>query len=242
METDGPLGLRLYLDELTPEQHVALLASKTIPYIGDPFMFNYAWQGPDGSNMAQALDNGIYSRHKAKFIAWHRHYSRFWKQSILYCDWMYANFTSEIKPHHSGFTPEAEPKFLNAVTGKNLSFAGGMETGRRIWNIDRAIWILQGRHRDMEKLAGFLFKPGGAVPKLLPVYKDGEWRFDPLADMFLDRDGVETFKTNFYDFEGWDTSTGWPSRSTLEGLGLKKVADELQNRGRLGSSGTYKGN
>jgi aldehyde:ferredoxin oxidoreductase len=242
METDGPLGLKLYLDELTPEQHVALLASKTIPYTGDPFMFNYAWQEADGSNMAQALENGIYSRHKAKFVAWHRHYSRFWKQSILYCDWMYANFTSEIKPHHSGFTPEAEPKFLNAVTGKNDSFADGVETGRRIWNQDRAIWILQGRHRDMEKLADFLFKPGAAAHKLLPIYKDGAWHLDvDLDNMFLDKNGVEALKTNFYDFEGWDTSTGWPSRGTLEDLGLKKVADELQRQGRLGASGTYTG-
>jgi aldehyde:ferredoxin oxidoreductase len=221
---------------------VELLASKTIPYTGDPLMFNYAWQGPDGNNMAQALENGIYSSHKAKQIAWHRHYTRFWKQSILYCDWMYANFTSSAKLDHSGATPEAEPKFLNAVTGKNLSFADGMETGRRIWNLDRAIWILQGRHRDMEKLADFLFKPGAATNNPLPVYMDGKWSLDvPLGGMFLDRTGVEIFKTNFYEFEGWDTSTGWPSRSTLEDLGLKKVADELEGVGKLGTSGTYNG-
>jgi aldehyde:ferredoxin oxidoreductase len=241
-ETDGPMGIKLYPDELTPDQVVALLASKTIPYTGDPFMFNNAWQGADGSDMPEALENGIYSRHKAKFIAWHRHYTRYWKQSILYCDWMYANFTSDNKPEHSGFTPEAEPRFLNAVTGKNLSFADGMEIGRKIWNLDRAIWILQGRHRDVEKPAEFLFKPGAAVPKPCPIYEDGEWRFDlPVGDMFLDRNGVETFKTHFYDFEGWDTSTGWPSRGTLEDLGLRMAADELQRQGKLGALGTYSG-
>jgi len=242
METDGPLGLRLYLDEMTPEQHIKLLASKTIPYTGDPFMFDYTWQGKDGSNMAQALETGIYSRHKAKFVAWHRHYSRFWKESIGYCDWMWANFTSDNKPDHSGFTPEAEPKFLNAVTGKDLTFAGGLEIGRRIWNLDRAIWILQGRHRDMEKPAEYLFKPGGSVPKPLPVYKNGTWIFDEtLADVFLDKSGVETFKTSYYEFEGWDKDTGWPSRNTLEGLGLKNVADKLESAGKLGTRGTYTG-
>jgi aldehyde:ferredoxin oxidoreductase len=241
-EIAGPMGIKWYTEDMTPEQHLLLFASKTIPYTGDPFMFNHAWQGADGSNMAQALENGVYSRHKAKFVAWHRHYTRFWKQSILYCDWMYANFTSDNKPDHSGFTPEAEPKFLNAVTGKNLSFAEGMEIGRRIWNLDRAIWILQGRHRDMEKLAGFLFKPGASFPKPLPVYVDGKWSLDiPLGDMCLDEKGVETFKTYFYEFEGWDTSSGWPSRGTLEDLGLKKVADKLESVGKLGSSGTYTG-
>jgi aldehyde:ferredoxin oxidoreductase len=155
---------------------------------------------------------------------------------------LYANFTNADRPGYSGYTPEAEPKFLNAVTGKNLSFAEGMEIGRKIWNLDRAVWILQGRHRDMEKLAGFLFKPGAAGPFPFPVYLDGKWRLDvPLIDMFLDRNGVETFKTHFYEFEGWDTSTGWPSRGTLEGLGLKKVADELESAGKLGASGTYTG-
>jgi aldehyde:ferredoxin oxidoreductase len=205
-------------------------------------MFNYAWQGTDGSNMEQALENGIYSRYKAKFVAWHRHYSRFWKESVGYCDFVFANFTSAKKPDHSGFTPEAEPKFLNAVTGKNLSFAGGMEIGRRIWNLDRAIWILQGRQRDMEQPADFLFKKGGAVHKPLPVLKDGKWTFDePLGDVFLDKSGVETFKSRFYDFEGWDKDTGWPSRNTLEDMGLKKVADELESAGKLGTTGTYTG-
>ena len=60
--------------------------------------------------------------------------------------------------------------------------------------------------------------------------------------MFLDKTGVETFKTNFYDFEGWDPNTGWPSRSTLEDLGLKKIADKLESARKLGISGTYAGN
>jgi hypothetical protein len=71
---------------------------------------------------------------------------------------------------------------------------------------------------------------------------NGKWSVDvSLVDVFLDESGVEAFKTNFYEFEGWDKSTGWPSRSTLEDLGLKGVADELESAGRLGSSGTYTG-
>jgi hypothetical protein len=36
-----------------------------------------------------------------------------------------------------------------------------------------------------------------------------------------------------YDFEGWNTANGWPKRSILENLGLKKVADTLQSKGKL---------
>jgi len=38
----------------------------------------------------------------------------------------------------------------------------------------------------------------------------------------------------FYDFEGWNTANGWPKRGTLEGMGLKNVADTLESKGRLG--------
>ena len=50
----------------------------------------------------------------------------------------------------------------------------------------------------------------------------------------MDDVGVELFKTNFYKLEGWDIKTGWPTRKTLEGLGLKKIADTLASRSKLG--------
>jgi aldehyde:ferredoxin oxidoreductase len=56
-----------------------------------------------------------------------------------------------------------------------------------------------------------------------------------LLDMYLDDAGVELFKTNFYKLEGWDVNTGWPTRKTLEGLGLKRVADAMARRQRLGA-------
>jgi len=219
------------------EEIVNTYAEKFVPYTGDPFMFNYRWQGPE------ALTEGIYSDHFAKRVAWDRHYTRFYNQCLGYCDWafwpMFIN-PAATTGDNRGVSPEAETRFFNAVTGKNMTFAEGMEIGRRVWNLDRAFWILQGRHRDVEKFAGFLFKPGVAsdASKTLPIYEDGVWTIrstTELADMYLDRDGVEAWKTEFYNVEGWDTSSGWPTRSTLEGLNLGNVADELQAAGKLGS-------
>jgi aldehyde:ferredoxin oxidoreductase len=68
-----------------------------------------------------------------------------------------------------------------------------------------------------------------------PVYQDGKWSFEDQADLYLDRKGVETFKTNFYKLEGWNVDTGWPTRTTLEGLGMKKVADLMAAKGKLGA-------
>jgi aldehyde:ferredoxin oxidoreductase len=39
---------------------------------------------------------------------------------------------------------------------------------------------------------------------------------------------------DYYTVRGWDQATGYPKREKLESLGLKAVADELAQLGRLG--------
>lgn len=166
---------------------------------------------------------------------------------MLYCDFMWPRFFDVSAPDFVGYSPEFEPRFYNAVTGQNLSFADGVEIGRKVWNLNRAIWVLQGRHRDMENFAEFMYTPAGSLINYvqnididnppLTVYKNGKWVMTTLENLYLDKAGVEQWKTNFYKVEGWDTKTGWPTRKTLEELGLKKVADILERAGRLGSPG-----
>jgi aldehyde:ferredoxin oxidoreductase len=204
-----------------------IIAEKCKPY-SDPLMVDYS-------------DEGIYSEHMAKLVAWHRHYTRFWKQAIGYCDWAWADFVNPNTPDKKGITGEGEPKFFNAVTGKNITFEDGIEIGRKIWNLDRAIWALQGRHRDLEKFAEYTYqspaKPGYTsyeLPYTMPVNENGEWKYKSVAGRVLDKAKFEEWKTKYYTLEGWDPATGWPKRKTLEGLGLKHVADELQQHGKLG--------
>jgi aldehyde:ferredoxin oxidoreductase len=233
--------------KITPEKVVEILSQKFIPYTDDPLMFDYTWQEADGSKMKHALETGIYSEHNAKVVAWHRHYTRFWEESMLYCDSFWPNFIKYSAPGFSGFTPEFEPRFYNAVTGQSLTFADSMEIGRKIWNLNRAIWVLQGRHRDMEKFAEFMYTPAGGLinhiqnlemdSSPMTVYENGKWQMVTREYLYLDKAGVEQWKTNFYKLEGWDPDTGWPTRNTLEELGLKNAADTLESAGRLGSPG-----
>ena len=37
----------------------------------------------------------------------------------------------------------------------------------------------------------------------------------------------------YNDRVGWDKTTGWPTRQTLEAQNLKEVADELEGLGKL---------
>jgi aldehyde:ferredoxin oxidoreductase len=219
----------------TAEQAVKIYTDKMQPYnqIEEPMrMLDY---GPDN----------MYSEHMARLVAWHRHYTRFWKQSALFCDWQYPDFINPYAPDMVGSTGEAEPKFLNAVVGSTMSFLDGMELGRKIWNLDHAIWTLQGRHRDQVHFADYIYsgptgdQQGTGGRHLVPCLVAGRWEYTNVntAERKLDRDTFEQFKTRFYQLEGWDTESGYPTREILQELGLGYVADALEQRGKLGIKG-----
>jgi aldehyde:ferredoxin oxidoreductase len=228
----GPGSAKSGPPAYTVEQLVEMMSTKVIPYTGDPLMFSYAWKGEE------ARATGIYSAHKAKQIAWTRHYAGFWNESMAFCETEMPSFVKRGSADFSGPTPEIEMRYYQAVTGKKESFADTMETGRKIWNLERAIRVAQGRHRDQEKFAPFMYMPGASFSTIsggIPVYENGKWSWQALLDLYLDDAGVELFKTRYYQLEGWDINTGWPARKTLEGLGLKRVADTLAKRAKLGA-------
>ncbi|NLT68897.1 MAG: hypothetical protein GXX84_20100, partial [Acidobacteria bacterium] len=200
-----------------------------VPYNDDPFMLDYSWKGE------QAYKTGIYSEHKAKLVAWRMHYQTFYKESCLFCDWGYASYQNR----NGKGTPDAEPRIHNAVTGKNLSFADGIEIGRKAWTLRRAIVAMQGRNRQNEKFAGYMYRPGASASGFtnnLPVYDGTSWKWQNCVDLYFDDKGVETWKGHYYKLEGWDPETGYPKRASLESLGLKRVADILQKNGKLGAA------
>ncbi len=216
------ISTMLGLDPVFDAEEVAnKIANAATPFDGEPQMFDFS-------------EENIYSKNMVKTIAWQRYYSRSWKQSVQYCDWFFPNFHNPSNsPSNQGFTPEAEPKFFNAVTGKNISFEDGMNIGKKIWNLDRSIWALQGRHRDMEKFADYVYNVPKSVPYYISSKKDGEWKWENGQGRTLDRDKFESWKTKYYDFEGWNTETGRPTRNNLEDLDLGFVADELEKKDKI---------
>ncbi len=215
----------------TCENFVKVLAERTT--VNDPFWFDYSW------NNEQAYKTGIYSEHKARWVAWHQHYWNYYKESVGFCDWGYSQLFSQSHPEGKGHTPEAEPRFLNAITGRNHTFQDGMEIGRRSWNLKRAIFTLQGRHKKMENFTGYYYRPGasycGYAPEL-PIFDGSKWEWQNCKELYFTREGVDQWKTHFYKVEGWDPASGYPTRKTLEDLGMKHVADVLQSKNKLGSA------
>jgi aldehyde:ferredoxin oxidoreductase len=216
-------------ENLTCEQFVKILAAGTNR--NEPLWFDYSWKKD------QAYKTGIYSDYKAQFVAWRQHYATYYKESVLFCDWAFSNLYNSNSTDGMGYTSEAEPRFLNAVTGRNHTFEDGIEIGRRAWNMKRAIFVMQGRHRDQEKFAGYMYRPGASYCGFfldLPVFDGKNWEWENCRELYLEDKGVEQWKTHFYKVEGWDLKTGYPKRRTLEDLGMKKVADVLQAKSKLG--------
>ena len=214
--------------QATAEEAVKIITDKMVPFQGDMLMLDFS-------------DKNIYSQHMAKLVAWHRYYTRFWKQSTLFCDFRWPDFLNLYAPGKIGSTGEAEPKFLKAVTGNKMSFLDGINLGRKIWNLDNAIWTLQGRHRDMVHFADFIYtKPGTRIDvsnAYLPGIENGKWDYYGYTHRKIDKNKFEEFKTRFYKLQGWDKATGYPTRDTLGSLDLGYVADELEKNDRLGKRG-----
>ncbi len=207
----------------TAEQVVTKISAKMVPFSDDPLMLSNCWKGEE------ARKTGIYSEHKAKMVAWARRFAGFYNEAMSFCEMMLPSLES--------ISPDIEYRYYRAVRGDGKTFADTMEVGRKIWNMERAIRVMAGRHRDHEQFAPFMYMPGATfkIMTTRPVYQDGQWSFENQEDLYLDRDGVELFKTNYYKLEGWDQKTGWPTRKTLEGLGMKKVADLLASKNKLGA-------
>ncbi|MFC1495044.1 hypothetical protein ACFL6W_07185 [Thermodesulfobacteriota bacterium] len=48
-------------------------------------------------------------------------------ESVLFCDWAFSNLYNADSPDGMGYTPQAEPRFLNGVTYRNHTFEDGID-------------------------------------------------------------------------------------------------------------------
>jgi len=89
----------------------------------------------------------------------------------------------------------------------------------RIINMERAFLVRDGRTRKMDTIPELFFSE--------PI-QDG-----PRKGLKINRTKFEKMKEDYYELRGWDIETGIPTKQTLEKLGLKDVADDLDKRGIL---------
>lgn len=175
-------------------------------------------------------DENFYDPIHAQTAKWAQDSDVGLKRSTILCDYgpfpIYSSFYADPKKGHRPDTPspELEPIMVNAAVGRELipNGAAGLKMGERIWNLERAIMVREGRVRKDDTLAGYLFeqeKTGtvtGPEGKTIKIKRK------------LDRDKFEGLKDAYYTARGWDLETGRPLRKKLEELDLKDVADQLE--------------
>lgn len=108
-------------------------------------------------------------------------------------------------------------ELLAALTGVHFSEELLHRACDRVYNIERAYLVKNGiRREDDVPPRHFLETP---IPE------------GPYKGKTIDREKFEQLKDVFYELRGSDKKTGAPTRATLEELGLKYVADELEKMG-----------
>jgi aldehyde:ferredoxin oxidoreductase len=98
--------------------------------------------------------------------------------------------------------------FLSAVTGWDIDMNEALETGRRIQTLRQAFNIREGIEPSKMKL------PSRMVG--IPPMTDG-----PLAGITID---IASLAREYHKAMGWAPDTGYPTKLTLEELGLLELA------------------
>jgi aldehyde:ferredoxin oxidoreductase len=88
----------------------------------------------------------------------------------------------------------------------------------------------------MVHFSDYLYTQPGIVDQYLPGRKNGKWDYINTRGRHFEREKFEEFKTRFYKLQGWDTTSGYPTRDSLKSLDLSNVADELEKHGKLGKA------
>jgi len=158
------------------------------------------------------------------------------KESLILCDWIYPISDNKHSQDHVG-DPTLESRLFSAVTGIEIDEASLYRMGERIFNLQRAALIRDGRQgrgddRLPEDWHTEPLKRGVMDPDCLVPGKNGQ----PVSRVgeVVDRQEFERMKDDYYRIRGWDIATGLQTRQPLESLGLKDVADDLEQRGLLG--------
>ncbi|MDO8491417.1 MAG: aldehyde ferredoxin oxidoreductase N-terminal domain-containing protein [Dehalococcoidia bacterium] len=160
------------------------------------------------------------------------------KECLILCDLAWPIKTSPNTEDHVG-DPTMESQFLSAVTGQDIDEVGLYAIGEKVFNLHRAIWAREGHAgRLSDSLPEYNFstplKSQFMNPEMLVPGPEGKPASRKGA--VLNRDQFEQMKGEYYKLRGWDVASGRQTRSKLEQLGLRHVADDLAKRGLLADS------
>ena len=147
------------------------------------------------------------------------------KDSLLLCDSSWPMMVSQNTEDHVG-DPALESRLFSAVTGIETDESTLNRYGERIFNLQRAILLREGRQSKQDDVpAAFNFTDPVETVFMNPeVIVPGPG--DDVIHMkgkVLDRSVFELMRREFYDIRGWDPETGLQKSKTLKQLGLSDL-------------------
>jgi len=148
------------------------------------------------------------------------------KDSLTTDDQVYPRIYSKKTPDHLARAgdmvgPSFEYHMFRLATGMDITEAEFEQMAERVFNLERSLQIRNwGRSRQVDE-------------QVIPYFERVENWVNPFVgeSKGLDRAQFHNLLDEYYRLRGWDTTSGRPTRSKLEQLGLADVADTL---GRLG--------
>jgi aldehyde:ferredoxin oxidoreductase len=183
----------------------------------------------------QAADFTTYDgKAQASLLIQNRAYA---KESLILCDFAWPLYDDASTQDHVG-DPTMESRLLSAVTGRDIDSRELNHIAERIFTLNRAILLREGRQgRQDDTLPEFffidrdefigdvfgmhnpqLFLPG---PGEVVISRRGKG---------VDRQQFEGLKDEYYGLRGWDVGTGLLKKETLRGLDLQEVVDPLGDK------------
>jgi aldehyde:ferredoxin oxidoreductase len=137
---------------------------------------------------------------------------------------------SRSTPDHVG-DPSLESRIFSSVTGIEIDEAGLNQYGERIFNLQRAVLLREGRRPKVDDVPDeFNFTDPVETVFMNPdaiVPGPGQEVLSRKGQT-LDRDVFEAMRKEFYEIRGWDTESGLQRAKTLEHLGLSDLMQDLK--------------
>jgi aldehyde:ferredoxin oxidoreductase len=155
------------------------------------------------------------------------------KEAMGLCDWMFPQIDVPKGDDHVG-DPSLESRILSAVVGVEHTEADLYRIGERIFNLQRAILLREGRRARVDDLLMREWHERGidghpVDPDLLVPGPGGE--IVSAVGRRVDLQPFLRIRDEYYAERGWDVPTGLQSRQLLRALDLGDVADDLVRRG-----------
>jgi len=115
-------------------------------------------------------------------------------------------------------------ELFSAATGIEMTAADIRERAEKIWNINKALNVLEGFSREDDWNEAWVHPRHTAYGSI--------WRMmDYYRTRYITREDVIKLLDDYYETRGWDVEKGIPTQASLKKLGLDDVAKKFEAKG-----------